>query len=551
MLRATLLVCVFLLGSLFAIAFHPAEGSKQSPKTQLTFISTDGIKPVKSSGDQHDQSIVKIKEDKTLVDQDGHVEAEGVDKSNKTVTTSGDSTDSISTDKAKPRESNTVSDSGEPNTSGLSKNISDNGDSNSTEPEKIPERKTPETKQVNGKQKTSKDDSKEAKENTNESKEASELKESNNSKNTKVSKEPKRSVEVKKDKPKFSPKMLALRAKLRKTLALYKSRQSNTLNTDDYSPWQVMHSIVAFGCNTDMRRSYDGKKVNAIGWLCWNGECEGDSLLMINDGKLGVRIGPGLQGHDGQLLAVLAQSRVKIDYPVRAYGRKFTIGDLVKYEQLDCEAGTELTFKLIGLSNYLKSDAEWKSSDGEKWTIERLVREEIEQPIQGETCGGSHRLSGLSFAVKKRVKRGEPITGQFLRAQKYLNAYHRYTFALQNPDGSFSTEWFRGRGDQRDTDRRMLTTGHTLEWLAFSLSDKELQGERMVKAVDYLSELLLRRKDRSWKIGPLGHALHGLVIYHDRVFKNTKVSSSEKLAPKKIDQKVKRLGQTDPKISTR
>ena len=49
---------------------------------------------------------------------------------------------------------------------------------------------------------------------------------------------------------------------------------------------------------------------------------------------------------------------------------------------------------------------------------------------------------GYSYALKKRIQRGQPVTGDFLRAQTYLRDYHRYTFGLQNPDGSFSTAWF-------------------------------------------------------------------------------------------------------------
>jgi hypothetical protein len=40
----------------------------------------------------------------------------------------------------------------------------------------------------------------------------------------------------------------------------------------------------------------------------------------------------------------------------------------------------------------------------------------------------------------------------------------------------------------------------------------------MVKAVDYLATLLLSDPRRTWEIGPLGHGLHALAIYHDRVF---------------------------------
>ena len=102
----------------------------------------------------------------------------------------------------------------------------------------------------------------------------------------------------------------------------------------------------------------------------------------------------------------------------------------------------------------------------------------------------------------------------------FIQDYHRYTFSLQNPDGSFSTEWFERRGNDPDIDRRLKTSGHILEWIGFSLSDDELRDPRMIKAVDYVATILAKNDQHTWEIGPLGHGLHALAIYDDRVFKD-------------------------------
>ncbi len=183
-------------------------------------------------------------------------------------------------------------------------------------------------------------------------------------------------------------------------------------------------------------------------------------------------------------------------------------------------AGEELTFKLIALSHYLDPDATWTTPDGKQWSIERLVREELKAPVRGAACGGTHRLMGYSYALKKRAQRGKPITGDFKRAQTYLRDYHRYTFGLQNPDGSFSTAWFERKASDPSIDRRIKTSGHILEWITFSLTDEELRDPRMVKAVDYLATLMLANPRHTWEMGPLGHALHGLLLYDARVFKD-------------------------------
>src|SRR5690606_19525961 len=112
---------------------------------------------------------------------------------------------------------------------------------------------------------------------------------------------------------------------------------------------------------------------------------------------------------------------------------------------------------------------EWLNDRGETWSIPRLIRSEIGQPINGAACGGTHRLMGLSYAVYKRHQAGKPIVDWWARAAKYIRDYHRYTWTLQNRDGSFSSDWFRRRADWGGLDRKFQTTGHILEWLVFSL----------------------------------------------------------------------------------
>ncbi len=311
----------------------------------------------------------------------------------------------------------------------------------------------------------------------------------------------------------LSPELRSLRDRVRLCLANYYVR---TENVEDHSPWGVMHALIAYGIETQIL--VDNRRVNACGYLCWNGSCRGMQLMYLDDGKLNMRIGPGVQGHPGQFLAMLAQSKVKRDYPLHVLNRKLAVEDLIEYEKLTCRPKTELTFKLIGLTHYLDTNATWKSNDGQDWSLPRLIKEELAQPVIGAACGGTHRLTGLAYAARKREKKGETMDGQWLRARKYLDAYHDYTFSLQNPDGSFSTEWFKGRSDWGEAPRRLETTGHILEWMVFSLSHDQLTEPRVVRAVSYLTNLLTQNSDHRWEIGPKGHALHALAIYDERVF---------------------------------
>jgi hypothetical protein len=280
-----------------------------------------------------------------------------------------------------------------------------------------------------------------------------------------------------------------------------------------------MHAVIGHGISTQLAEGGPrGKPVTAVGWLCYNRPAAGLRLFYLSGNQLGTMQGPGLEGHRGQLMAILAQVRVKSDYPLQVNGRSFTMADLIEYEKRTCYAGTELTFKLIGLNHYLDQDARWENDQGEMWDIPRLIREEISQPIRGATCGGTHRLSGLSLAVRKRILNDQPLDGEYARAAQYIRDYHAYTFKLQNRDGSLSTEWFRGRGSDPNPSRRLQTTGHILEWLCYSLPDSEIRDARPRAAVDYLANLMLEHPNRVWEVGPLGHAIHALALYDERVF---------------------------------
>ncbi len=248
--------------------------------------------------------------------------------------------------------------------------------------------------------------------------------------------------------------------------------------------------------------------------------------MYLTGDRIKIRSGPGFQGHDGQLLSMLAQCKVGSEYPMRIDGKEFTVADLVEEEKRTCQPGKELTFKLIGLAHYLKSDERWQSDNGESWDIPRLIRAELHEPINGAACGGTHRLMALSYAVQKRRSRDEPVDGAWLQAEQRTRDYQQLAFRLQNADGSFSTNWFRGRENRNDIPRKLQTTGHVVEWLVFSLPEEQLRDPRIVRSVAYLADMMTRYRSHNWEMGHRGHALRALRLYDERVFLATEDQES-------------------------
>ena len=237
-------------------------------------------------------------------------------------------------------------------------------------------------------------------------------------------------------------------------------------------------------------------------------------------------------------------SQVDADYEIRVAEQHGTVADLVRCEQLYCQGGTDLSFVLIGLAHYLPSDATWENDLGEAWSLERLMKHELDRSPDSSSEAAVYRLVGLSLAVQHRIRRGEPLDGQFQRAAKFIADFQDHALALQNSDGSWHPRFFAGRGTSRDTLGVLRSTGHILQWLAISLPEDRLQDGQVVAAVTRVNSLLAGQSSRRYvssmsprDIETITHALAALAVYDRRVFKPADPDPVEP-APEKEDKEV-------------
>jgi len=324
--------------------------------------------------------------------------------------------------------------------------------------------------------------------------------------------------------PELSPEMATLRKAVRNVLALIGKQP---FNARDHTPAEIIQFCLAFGCDT--RIGYDGPsstKASAIGCLCWSYPCAGYTLLRTSGSRIMPRIGYALQARPSQFLAVLAQSRVPLDYEIRVGERRGTVADLVEFEKLSVRSGDDLSSTLIGLVHYLEEEQSWENDLGEEWSLERLIREELGRSANTSDSEVTDRLMGLSYAVDRQAEREQSLEGQFLLAQQHVSEFHDYALSLQNSDGSWHPSFFARKGTTGDTIGTLRSTGHILEWLVFSLPEDQLKGPRVARSVAYVTALLgSQRVGRSvasmstQDIDSVMHAAHALRIYDRRVFK--------------------------------
>ena len=324
---------------------------------------------------------------------------------------------------------------------------------------------------------------------------------------------------------KLSPALAELRERVRRALAFYASRPA--FNTRENTVNEILHYCLAFGAEAQV--AYDGPsgtKANALGCLCWNVPCSGYYLLQIGDGRVSARIGYGFQDAPSQFLAILAQSHVPADYEIRVGQQRKSVADLAESEKLACRAGTDMSWTLVGLSYYLAPDAAWQTPTGESWSLERILEEELERKASAAECQTTNRLMGISYAVQRRTRQDQPLTGEYGRAQKHVADSQEFALQIANADGSWNPRFFAAKGTSSDAAGSLRATGHIFEWLAFSLPDDRLEDPAVVKSIAYLAGAV-ENWQQATSIGSLSprdiaslmHALHALAIYDQRVFK--------------------------------
>lgn len=283
--------------------------------------------------------------------------------------------------------------------------------------------------------------------------------------------------------------------------------------------WQVVHGCLAFGRQFQVV-SREGQTVGGLEYLLSGNELEGWKLRAGDKGVVAVQE-PGSKtgmGHPDQWLGYLSQVGMSRDEKLIVGGTTFTVGDLITQAQWDIREGMEATWTLMALASYLPPDAAWKAKDGSEWTIQRIVNMETGQDLGASFCGGSHRLYGLTVARNRRRDSGQPLTEVWKAAEAKIAAAAAKARQFQQPDGSFSTNWFERAATSPDIELRINRTGHVLEFLSVALSDAELQEEWVTRGATALVTMLEKTQEFRLECGSLYHAAHGLKLYRERRF---------------------------------
>ena len=303
--------------------------------------------------------------------------------------------------------------------------------------------------------------------------------------------------------------------------------EKRELAADRNGAWQVIHGAVAYGDQLPM--TVDGKPVLAIDYLLSGQSLNGWEIsagpILSTTKRPGIvaRVEAGSyigQGHADQWLGYFSQIPLALDRKVVVNGQSLTLEDWARQAQWDVPRNPfkEYSWTLIALTNFFPNEQQWQASDGKTWTLEPLVRFEAQQDLSESACGGMHRLMGLAHAIRYRKRLKGLLDEGWLMAKKVVDASVDSARKFQNSDGSFSTNYSARPGNSSDISLCISATGHTFEFLSYTLDDSELGQPWVERAAARLCAMLKATEEIDLECGGIYHALAGLKLYHRRRF---------------------------------
>jgi hypothetical protein len=287
-----------------------------------------------------------------------------------------------------------------------------------------------------------------------------------------------------------------------------------------HTPWQVVHGILAQRWDLMMLKKENPKEeISGIEWITSGVYFDGMPLWEAT--PYGGRGHPftrpyAFEGHPTQFLGYMSMANIPLEYEVKTPTKIITIKDIIHDAKMQVHAGVEITWTLWALAHYEEPDAQWFNAAGEPWSIERLVKMQVDEPVTSGACGGCHGLFALAYARNMYLSTKKPLRGVWFEADQKIKRYIAEARALQNADGSFSTDHFKGPGYSDDFGLRITTSGHQLEWLMIALPHSKLKEEWFRRAIANVARDLVSNRHVASDCGPLYHGMHALVVYRQR-----------------------------------
>ena len=234
------------------------------------------------------------------------------------------------------------------------------------------------------------------------------------------------------------------------------------------------------------------------------------SLLKSSPYGVAVRTqeGRATVSHVDHLIGTLAEIGTPLDHPIRLANESASMHDLVHHTFRSFRLNQkEYEWTAVAWALYAPSRSDWYTADRQQITMERLAERMMRQQQPQGVCYGQHRLYSLTLMLRADnqlfEQQGDRLLTEEGRATilTYLHQMTGRLYRNQSQEGWWDGNWpdLKQAIPDPGTDalsRRILATGHTLEWWAMAPRELHPPRETIVRAGQWLTRTISEMDDR-------------------------------------------------------
>ncbi|HZZ70613.1 MAG TPA: hypothetical protein VFE24_00050 [Pirellulales bacterium] len=179
----------------------------------------------------------------------------------------------------------------------------------------------------------------------------------------------------------------------------------------------------------------------------------------------------------------------------------------------------EYEWTAISYARFVAPQTSWTNEHGQRITVEELVDDLIQHPVEEGVCGGTHRLEALVVLLRVDDQAHFLAPRTRRKITVHLGRVSAYLVRAQAPQGYWTRGWIRGAppraGEKLDLGDEILLTGHHLEWLALAPPEVQPPRETIIRAGQWLVRAMLEVDHDTltkW-YGPFSHAARALCLW--------------------------------------
>ncbi len=234
----------------------------------------------------------------------------------------------------------------------------------------------------------------------------------------------------------------------------------------------------------------------------WGDDAE--PILELEPGGVRVRWGSdsATSVHHDHMLASMAEAGVTLDTPVFTPARQTTMEQILSEALRDFRLDErETEWSAMAFTLYLapQRTASWHNGEGRRITFDLLAERLMRRHRKRGVCLGTHRIYSLMSLLRLDEDNGGELLTAASRSRimEFLHGARELIIASQDPDGSWPPNWYDGADAAANNDpttpayRRVIATGHHLEWLAIAPKELHPPHDSIVRAADWIIQKTL------------------------------------------------------------